>query len=262
VTRIHSVAGELGTGSSLVTRPPFRAPHVSASAAGILGGGSPFRPGELTLAHNGVLFLDELPEFSRAVLEALRQPLESDELVLVRARGTVRLPARVQLVGAMNPCACGFLSHPRRTCRCAPSVVARYRNRISGPLLERIDLVTEVPVESREVERLWRESPFSKETTEAVRERVIAARAFGGRTLPNAKLAGSELREAARLTGPAERLLTDAAKRWALSARAVHRTLRVARTIADLAAEDEIVQGAIAEALAFRHETLKQKCPG
>jgi magnesium chelatase family protein len=258
VTRIHSVAGELGAGAALVTRPPFRAPHVSASAAGILGGGSPFRPGELTLAHHGVLFLDELPEFSRAVLEALRQPLESDELLLVRARGTVRLPARVQLVSAMNPCPCGFLSHPRRACRCAPSAVARYRNRVSGPLLERIDLVTDVPVESKDVARLWRESPYGKETTDAVRTRVMAAREFGGRSMPNAKLAGKDLRDAVRLVPEAERLLTDAAKRWALSARAVHRTLRVARTIADLAAEREVSQAAVAEALAFRHETLKR----
>jgi magnesium chelatase family protein len=258
VTRIHSVAGLLSAGASLIKRPPFRAPHVSASAAGILGGGAPFRPGELTLAHHGVLFLDELPEFSRAVLEALRQPLESDELVLVRARGTVQLPARVQLVAAMNPCPCGFLSHPRRACRCAPSAVARYRNRVSGPLLERIDLVTEVPVESKQVERLWQESPLGNETADGVRTRVLAARRFAGRSMPNAKLAGSELRQHVRLAPEAERLLTDAAKRWSLSARAVHRTLRVSRTIADLAAENEVSANAVAEALAFRHETLRQ----
>jgi magnesium chelatase family protein len=238
VTRIHSVAGLLSAGASLIKRPPFRAPHVSASAAGILGGGAPFRPGELTLA--------------------LRQPLESDELVLVRARGTVQLPARVQLVAAMNPCPCGFLSHPRRACRCAPSAVARYRNRVSGPLLERIDLVTEVPVESKQVERLWQESPLGNETADGVRTRVLAARRFAGRSMPNAKLAGSELRQHVRLAPEAERLLTDAAKRWSLSARAVHRTLRVSRTIADLAAENEVSANAVAEALAFRHETLRQ----
>jgi magnesium chelatase family protein len=140
--------------------------------------------------------------------------------------------------------------------------VARYRNRISGPLLERIDLVTNVPVESKDVARLWRGSPLSKETTAAVRTRVIAAREFGGRSTPNAKLAGSELRSAAQLVPEAERLLTDAAKRWSLSARAVHRTLRVARTIADLAAEEGVSANAVAEALAFRHETLKQSSQG
>jgi magnesium chelatase family protein len=140
--------------------------------------------------------------------------------------------------------------------------VARYRSRVSGPLLERIDLVTDVPVESKDVARLWRQSPFSEETTAAVRDRVIAAREFSGRPMPNAKLAGAELREHVRLLPEAERLLTDAAKRWSLSARAVHRTLRVARTIADLGAEEHVSSNAIAEALAYRHENLKQSSGG
>src|SRR5262249_37470312 len=173
VSRTHSVAGALPPGAGVFTRPPFRAPHLSASAAGLLGGGSPFRPGELSLAHEGVLFLDELPEFSRSVLESLRQPLESGEVVLVRARGSVRLPARVQLVAAMSPCPCGLLGHPRRACRCSPSEVARYRRRVSGPLLERIDLVVDVPVEPTGIQRLWQPTG---EVAGAARERVARAR--------------------------------------------------------------------------------------
>ena len=260
VSRIHSVAGALAPGQALLGRPPFRAPHVSASAAGILGGGFPFRPGELSLAHHGVLFLDELPEFSRSVLEALRQPLESGEVVLVRARGSVRLPARVQLVAAMNPCPCGFLGHPRRACRCAPSVIARYRGRISGPLLERIDLVVEVPVETKEAPRLWRE-PTDDERSDGVCVRVLAARAFartaGRPVVPNARLTPADLPRAAPLAPAADHLLADAAARWSLSARAVHRTLRVARTIADLGASSIVPAAAIGEALSFRHEMLR-----
>jgi magnesium chelatase family protein len=262
VSRIHSVAGALAPGQALLERPPFRAPHMSASAAGILGGGFPFRPGELSLAHHGVLFLDELPEFSRSVLEALRQPLESGEVVLVRARGSVRLPARVQLVAAMNPCPCGFLGHPRRACRCAPSVIARYRGRISGPLLERIDLVVEVPVETKRAERLWQGELPVDPPTEAARARVHAARLFARQSrnqqTSNAQLSGGELQAAVRLAPVADRLLRDAVERWSLSARAVHRTLRVARTISDMAAADAIGDQAVAEALSMRHETLRQ----
>jgi len=259
-SRIHSVAGTLPPGTGLLARPPFRAPHVSASAAGLLGGGSPLRPGELSLAHHGVLFLDELPEFSRAVLEALRQPLESGEIVLVRARGAARLPARVQLVAAMNPCKCGFLGHPRRACRCAPSEVARYRGRVSGPLLDRIDLVVEVPIESRRPERLWRATMGASDDAGA---RVAAAREFARSarraTLPNAGLEGDALTSAACLSSEAERLLIDAAERWSLSARAVHRTLRVSRTASDLATHDAIDAAAVAEALSFRIESLQMR---
>lgn len=251
VSRIHSVAGALPAGAGVLTRAPFRAPHISASPAGLLGGGSPFRPGELSLAHEGVLFLDELPEFSRSVLESLRQPLESGEIVLVRARGTVRLPARVQLVAAMNPCPCGFLGHPRRACKCSPADVARYRRRVSGPLLERIDLFVEVPVESKGIQRLWQ--PPEADATDLTRDQVAAARP-GHRPCVNARLEGEALRESVPLEPPAERLLADAAHRWSLSARAVHRTLRVARSVADLSASPTINETAIAEALSYRHE--------
>jgi magnesium chelatase family protein len=249
VSRIHSVAGALPAGAGVLTRPPFRAPHISASAAGLLGGGSPFRPGELSLAHEGVLFLDELPEFSRSVLESLRQPLESGEIVLVRARGSIRLPARVQLAAAMNPCPCGLLGHPRRACKCSPAEVARYRRRVSGPLLERIDLMVEVPVETKCVERLWQPS----EPEGDARRAVLAARAFRGGPL-SARIQP----ESVRLEPAAERLLTDAASRWSLSARAVHRTLRVARSIADLSASPTVSDRAVAEALSFRHEAFQK----
>ena len=234
VSRIHSVAGTL-TPATGAGRAPARSaprtcrPRLPASSAAA----SPSAPGELSLAHHGVLFLDELPEFSRSVLEALRQPLESGEVVLARARGSVRLPARVQLVAAMNPCPCGFLGHPRRACRCAPAAIARYRGRISGPLLERIDLVVEVPVETKEAARLWRE-PADGEAAAGARDRVRAARAFarsaGRPVTPNARLSAADLPRAAPLAPAADRLLADAAARWSLSARAVHRTLRVART--------------------------------
>jgi magnesium chelatase family protein len=259
VSRIHSVAGTLPAGVAVIERPPFRAPHVSATAAGLLGGGAPFRPGELSLAHRGVLFLDELPEFSRTVIEALRQPIESGEITLARAWGRLRLPARFQLVAAMNPCRCGLLGHPRRACRCSPSEEARYRGRVSGPLLDRIDLFVEVPVESKGVERLW-EFRGNEGDARATRDRVAAARWFAetrGQTGANAGLEGDTLRRCSRFTGSAERLLTDAARRWSLSARAVHRTLRVARTVADLAGDDAIAEPAVAEALSYRADTPK-----
>jgi magnesium chelatase family protein len=170
----------------------------------------------------------------------------------------VRLPARVQLVAAMNPCLCGFLGHPRRACRCAPSVIARYRGRISGPLLERIDLVVEVPVETKEAARLWRE-PATDERSDGARDRVLAARAFARSATrpatPNARLSAADLPRAAALAPDADRLLADAAARWSLSARAVHRTLRVARTIADLGGRTSLMAQDIAESLSLRHET-------
>jgi magnesium chelatase family protein len=261
VSRIHSVAGTLPAGVAIVERPPFRAPHLSATAAGILGGGSPFRPGELSLAHRGVLFLDELPEFSRTVLESLRQPIETGEITLVRAWGRVRLPALFQMAAAMNPCPCGMLGHPRRACRCAPAAVARYRARISGPLLDRMDLVVEVPAETKRAERLWRAPELPSGEAAAARARIVAARDFAretrGATNANAHLASAALTAAASLAPVAERLLADAARTWSLSARAVHRTLRVARTIADLAERETISEDAVAEALSMRNETLR-----
>lgn len=251
VTRIHSVAG-LSRGGLMRTRP-FRAPHHSTTPAGLVGGGSGMpRPGEISLAHRGVLFLDELPEFQRATLEVLRQPLEASEVVVARAWGSIRFPARSQLVCAMNPCPCGHLSDPRKRCRCSAHDVARYRARISGPLLDRIDLHVDVPpVELRDLESLTPGEPSA-----AVRARVQEARARqeqrlgAGRT--NAMMTSRELAETARPDDEGRALLRRAVERLGLSARAYERMLRVSRTLADLDGEPTVRARFVQEALFFR----------
>ena len=227
---------------------PFRAPHHSASPAAIVGGGRVPRPGEISLAHHGVLFLDELPEFSRAVLETLREPLESGSVTISRASRQASFPARFQLVAAMNPCPCGTLGDPAGTCRCTEEQVARYRSRVSGPLLDRIDLHVEVP-------RLHDEEDCGlAESSAAVRERVAGARAVqidrAGK--PNQGLAVSELRRHCAPAPSGRKLLARAMEKLHLSARARDRVLRVARTIADLAQSDRIGDEHVAEAIGFR----------
>ena len=227
---------------------PFRAPHHSASPAAIVGGGTVPRPGEISLAHHGVLFLDELPEFSRAVLETLREPLESGSVTISRASRQASFPARFQLVAAMNPCPCGTLGDPAGTCRCTEERVARYRSRVSGPLLDRIDLHVEVP-------RLHDEEDSAlAESSAAVRERVAGARAVqierAGK--PNQGLAVSELRRHCAPAPSGRKLLARAMEKLHLSARARDRVLRVARTIADLAQSDRIGDEHVAEAIGFR----------
>jgi magnesium chelatase family protein len=255
VTAIHSVAGRLPRGAGLLELRPFRAPHHTVSPAGLLGGGSVPRPGELSLAHRGILFLDELPEFGRAALEGLRQPLEEGRVTLVRARTAVTFPARVQLVAAMNPCPCGLLTSPDGRCTCDPSTVRRYARRVSGPLLDRIDLQVDVPRVP------WRElaDRGTVESSARVRERVLAAREraarrMGGAARPNAELADSELGESCRLDSRAEAALGSQAERLRLSARACRRILRVARTIADLDGVDGIGREQVMEAV--RHRAL------
>jgi magnesium chelatase family protein len=217
-------------------RRPFRAPHHTASASAIIGGGRHIRPGEVSLAHGGVLFLDELPEFNRSVLESLREPLESGVVAIARASMQVQYPARFQLVAAMNPCPCGFLGEPTATCRCTPPEIARYRARISGPLLDRIDLRVAVPALASE--ELLEDPPESaRMTTAEAASLVAAARARqmqrAGRL--NAGLGGADLREHCRIDRAGKRLMAQARASLALSARGMHRVLRVARTIADLA---------------------------
>ena len=249
VTRLHSIAGLRHPGRGLMERRPFRAPHHSVTRAGLVGGGTPLRPGELSLAHHGVLFLDEFSECSRIVLDALREPLETGSVCLTRAAGAVTFPARVLLVAAMNPCPCGFLGHPKRGCTCAATQLAQHAARVSGPVLDRLDLQIEMPALTSS-ELL---ATGTVESNDAVRARVIAARARqGARGWLNARLPNTALREHAALDAAGRRLVADAVDRGGMSARGVHRALRVARTIADLAGEERVSALRLAEALQYR----------
>jgi magnesium chelatase family protein len=249
-TSIHSVAGLLPTGTRLLTERPFRAPHHTISDVALVGGGQHPRPGEISLAHHGVLFLDEMPEFSRHVLEVLRQPVEEGSVRIARAARTAVFPARFMLIGAMNPCPCGFLGDPVRACRCSQSQVARYASRLSGPLRDRLDLTVRVAaVPPRELE-----DPRHGESSEAIRARVGIARsrqlARDGRL--NARLQGRALRAHSILDRAARALMTRALTQFSLSARGYDRVLRVSRTIADLADLERVDQTHLAEALQYR----------
>jgi magnesium chelatase family protein len=252
-TAIHSVAGTLPVGVGLLAERPFRAPHHTISDVALVGGGSIPRPGEISLAHHGVLFLDETPEFSRRVLDMLRQPLEEGRIAVARAARTVSFPARFVLVAAMNPCPCGYSGDARRACRCTPVQVSNYRGRLSGPLRDRIDLIVEV--QSVAISDMT--GGASGESSAAVRARVRAARdlqlARGiRRARVNAQLHGKALDRVCALGDGERRLLERSAEKLHLSARGFHRVLKVARTIADLAAADRIAVGHLAEALQYR----------
>ena len=261
VSMVHSLAGEL-LGGRLRTERPFRAPHHSASMAALVGGGSRPRPGEVSLAHLGVLFLDELPEFQANVLDSLRQPLETGETVIARANHRITYPSRVQLVAAMNPCRCG--GGPGQSCKRGPRCAADYQARISGPLLDRIDLQIEVPAVSAADLVL----PAPTEGSAEVRARVIAARerqrarfaALGLKGVrTNAECSGRILEEIAMPDEAGVALLRQASEQLQLSARGFHRTLRVARTLADLDGTDGVTRAHVAEALSYRGETLRQQ---
>jgi magnesium chelatase family protein len=254
VTSIHSVAGLLPGGSGLITERPFRAPHHTISDVALVGGGAHPRPGELSLAHGGVLFLDEMPEFERRALEVLRQPLEEGRVRIARAAASVEFPASVTLVGAMNPCPCGYFGHPRRACRCAPPQRERYAARISGPLLDRIDIRVEVPWLPPDV--LGDDGP--QESSAEIRERVVLARSRQALRFPetgatvNARMSGKMLRRYARPDDAGRALLHSAVERLALSGRAHDRIMRVARSIADLAGRPTVTGDDVAEALQYR----------
>jgi magnesium chelatase family protein len=253
-TAIHSVAGTLPAGAGLLAARPFRAPHHTISNVALVGGGSIPRPGEISLAHNGVLFLDEVPEFDRRVLEVLRQPLEDGRVSIARAARTAVFPAHFLLIAAMNPCPCGFLGNDRRECRCTPHQVANYRGRLSGPLRDRIDLIVEVPAVP--VHAISGTQPG--EPTAVVRERVCAARRlqqarFSGRTVrTNANLRSGIVSTFCSPDAPGRALLNSAVERLGLSARGYDRVLKVARTIADLAGSETVGRDHVAEALQYR----------
>jgi magnesium chelatase family protein len=254
VTKIYSISGLLPPDTPLIRQRPFRSPHHTISQAGLVGGGHWPRPGEISLSHHGVLFLDELPEFGHAVLEVLRQPLEDKIVTISRAQGSITFPANFVLIGAMNPCPCGYFGDPYRPCTCPPSLVSRYQRRISGPFIDRVDIFVEVP--HIDYEKLA--DTRLGEKSEKVRNRVEAARTIQRkRLLPvkqtcNAQMTPAEVREYCKLEDSAQSLLKAAMKQLYLSARAFHRILKLARTISDLEGSIEIKSNHLAEAIQYR----------
>jgi magnesium chelatase family protein len=255
VTKIYSVAGQLPGDIPLIRHRPFRAPHHTISFAGLVGGGKIPGPGEISLAHRGVLFLDELPEFGTRLLEMLRQPMEDKQLTIARSAGSLTFPSNFMLIGALNPCPCGWYGDPVRECTCSNAMVSRYQKRISGPLLDRIDIHIEVPrveYEKLSDERLG-------EPSVAIRARVEAARArqrqrFGGQSglLANADMGPAQVREFCAVDEAGASLLRAAMRQLHMSARAYHRILKLARTIADLVGSDAIETPHLAEAIQYR----------
>ena len=254
VTKIYSVGGLLPSDQPLITQRPFRAPHYTISNAGLVGGGRWPRPGEITLAHRGVLFLDEMPEFGSHGLEVLRQPLEDGVVTISRAQGSVTFPAKFVLVGAMNPCPCGFFGDPVRECTCSEQMISRYQKRLSGPLLDRIDIHVDVPrvdYEKLAEDRLSEPSASIRARVEAARE-MQRQRFRGTSVICNSEMGPAEVREFCRLDGSAQALLKAAMTQLSLSARGYHRVLKLARTIADLAGAERIEATHIAEAIQYR----------
>lgn len=255
VTKIFSVAGKLTRGDALVSRRPFRSPHHTASAVSLVGGGTYPRPGEISLAHRGVLFLDEFAEFSRAVLENLRQPLEDGEVTVSRAKGSLRFPARFMLVAAMNPCPCGFAGDPERVCACAPAQANRYRLKISGPIMDRIDLHVDVP--RLKIEKLDESGQHGEKSID-IRERVEKARAIQKKRFEkkpfrtNAEMSSQVVKEVCVLDENSKNVLREAVSRMKLSARGYMRILKVARTIADIEGVEHITLSHLTEALQYR----------
>ncbi|MHC4397549.1 MAG: YifB family Mg chelatase-like AAA ATPase [Planctomycetota bacterium] len=255
VTKIYSVAGLLNKGYSIMRRRPFRAPHHTSSPVALVGGGSWPRPGEISLAHRGVLFMDELPEFARNVLEALRQPLEEGTIVVSRAASTLEFPAKFMFIGAMNPCPCGNYGNPKKLCTCTSQTISRYQRKISGPLLDRIDLHINVPY--LEAKKLIGDEITSEKSTE-VKKRVslarkIQARRFADQNIKtNSEMGLEQIRRFCQTDSASETLLKQALDHYGLSARTYHRLLKLARTIADLAGEENIKSDHVSEAIQYR----------
>ncbi len=260
VTKIYSISGMLPADTPLIMQRPYRSPHYTISNAGLVGGGKWPRPGEISLSHRGVLFLDELPEFGHNVLEVLRQPMEDKTVTIGRAQGSVTFPANFMLLAAMNPCPCGYFGDPVKECSCSPSIISRYQKRISGPLLDRIDIFVQVP--RIEYEKLA--DNRKGEPSEAVRLRVEKARDVqqtrfaSSKAHCNAEMAPAQVKQFCQIEAEAQHLLKAAMQQLALSARAFHRVLKLARTIADLAAEQTIATNHLAEALQYRPRSLMQ----
>jgi magnesium chelatase family protein len=258
VTRIYSVSGLLSPGTSLITTRPFRSPHHGVSQAGFIGGGSSPQPGEVSLAHLGVLFMDEMPEFPRGVLESLRQPMEDGVVEIVRVSGHVKYPASFTLIAAINPCPCGYLGHPRRECSCTQKQIAKYRQRISGPILDRIDLTVMVaPVEVEKLSITTNALSDVQTSHEAkmtvLKTRHIQAKRFEGTPLyTNSQMRNKEVKTYGKLTAEAEKFLALASQKYDFSARAYMRLIKVARTIADLANQENILAVHMAEALQYK----------
>lgn len=258
VTKLYSAAGQIPPGSSLIRIPPFRAPHHSASAVGLIGGGQRPQPGEISLAHRGVLFLDEFNEFPRHVLESLRQPLEDGYLVIARAKERVKYPARFMLVASANPCPCGYLNHPKKRCICSLRSIQKYQKRVSGPILDRIDIHVEVPsVDLKELAENQKASEFL-EASVNIRDRVLRARQIqhqrflGDKIFTNAEMQNQHIKKYCKLEKAVEQILQQASIKFQLSARAYLKMIKVARTIADLSCAESIEVPHIAEALQYR----------
>ncbi|MEK7112525.1 MAG: YifB family Mg chelatase-like AAA ATPase [Patescibacteria group bacterium] len=263
VTKIYSAAGQIPAGGSLLRVPPFRSPHHTASSVGLIGGGQRPQPGEISLAHRGVLFLDEFNEFPRAVLEAMRQPLEDGHLTISRAKERVKYPARFMLLASANPCPCGYLNHPKKACICSLRQIKKYQKRVSGPILDRIDLHIDVPpVDIRELSENQKASEFL-EPSEKIRQRVTQARNIqrqrfqGERIFTNAEMKNPQVKKYCNLSKPAEQILQQAGLKFQLSARAYLKMIKVARTIADLEGSPDIGIPHMAEALQYRPKSYE-----